>query len=433
MVSSKRILKFWIRLLAVMLPLYGTFVLLALVTLQATGQLTPGWQLPLQIGASLLPPTLALAGAVALATRFLRRFYDLRGRREAFWHIVHCLFGQASFKPWVLIDQAQIGSGQSGPDSMVARVGGPGDLVIRNDSAVVLEQNGKLTRVEGPGRPNLGRFERVHQVVDLRPQRNRSKFFVKGLSKEGIPVRCELELYFQIQSGLADPESDIDPGNPVAATAPSLDVPFPMDPDAVLRAATSATVRQGEFPGLDKVLDWRTLTVLASVPATMRSILARYPLDYLIRPEREGDAHPRQTIRAELEKAMSAAAAHTGARILKVELGQICVDDKVTQKWIEGWRAHWESWESEYLAWADAQYHRQVEGAKAEIMAERIRAMARLLHEVAQQDKAAFITTAKMQMYMILRSVESDSLALTFMPAEAIKLLEDALGLDSTP
>ena len=53
------------------------------------------------------------------------------------------------------------------PDGSLARFGGPGDLIVQQGHAVILERNGKVTNVVGSGLTFLKAFERVSIVVPL--------------------------------------------------------------------------------------------------------------------------------------------------------------------------------------------------------------------------------------------------------------------------
>ncbi|MGC8875309.1 MAG: SPFH domain-containing protein, partial [Chloroflexia bacterium] len=80
---------------------------------------------------------------------------------------------------------------------LFAQFGVPGQLIIEGGMAAVLERLGEFTRVVGPGRHNLQRYERVAHVVDLRPQVRRIK--VESVrTAEGLPFDIELEARFRI-------------------------------------------------------------------------------------------------------------------------------------------------------------------------------------------------------------------------------------------
>jgi len=415
MFSSKRLVRYLRRILSWVMPLCVCLVLLAVLGVLAGGKATNAWQLSVRLGAALVPAAVAVAAAFALPIVYMQKLHDVGSRREIFWYLIHCMFGQGNFKPWLLVEEGKINLQRNPPDSLIVRVGGPGNLVIRKDSAVVLEQGGRLTRVEGPGFPHLERYERIYDAVDLRP--TRWVYPVAGMSKEGIPVTCDADVSFQMQDGNQQATDEM---------------PFPMDKQAVFTAATSKWMRELTRPEGDRMLDWKGLIIISATEGKLRFILARYPLDRLVAPEKEGSEHPRQVIRNELETELHTAAARVGARILKVELGQIKVQDSVTQQWIESWRAEWDRWQSNYLALAEARYVESVGGARSRLIAERITNTANILHELAAQGRQAFVSGALTQFFLGMRNIGTDSLALTYLAPESVKMLQRTAELTLT-
>jgi hypothetical protein len=272
MFNLNRMLTFWRKTLQVLLPIFGSQFILVVLAMQVREKPLTGWRFVLGIAAGFAPAALAIIAGFVFATSYMQALYALKGKREAFWFIVHCMIGQAGFKPWLMVESGKLNEGFCSPDGLISKAGGPGNLIVRKDSAVVLEQAGRLTRVAGPGFTALGRFERLYDTIDLRPRR--WQLPVSGMSKEGIPVTCDTDVVFQI----------LDDGR-----EPTGDNPFPMDPEAVFRAATSKWIREAHRPEGDQVLDWKGLIVVSAMEGTLRFILARYPLDRLIAPEREGE------------------------------------------------------------------------------------------------------------------------------------------------
>jgi regulator of protease activity HflC (stomatin/prohibitin superfamily) len=420
MFNLGRVLRFWRRVLLFLVPFYAALTLAVGVAIWFGTEHIIDLQLGLKLLVGLMMPTLAIVAAFGLAISYLRTLYDLKGYREPFWHLAHSMVGQASLKPWVMVQEGKINTELNPLHSRIVSVGGPGNLILRKDSGVVLQQAGRLTRVESPGLSPLGLFESIYDVIDLRPVR--WQFAVDGLSKEGIPVTCDTDIVFEMDPGQQEPTED---------------TPFPMDKRAVFLASTGKWVREKTRPEEQQIMDWKGRIVMSQAAGNLRSILARYPLDRLIAPERRGQqhapAHPRREIRAQLEKELKAFAPRVGARILDVELGQIRVDDAVTQQWIDSWRARWNYWSAEYLAAADAEYAKIVGEAQSEAIAQRIHETANILYNLALQGRSAFVRGAMIQLHLALRNVGADSLALTYLPAEATKLLQEAVDPKKRP
>jgi len=242
------------------------------------------------------------------------------------------------------------GEVKTNDDHILTRVGGPGGIVIYNDSAVVLERGGRLTRVLGPSRiGTLKRFEKVRDAVDLRPMR--WEYEVGALSKEGIPVTLCADVHFQIHMGHREPTQEN---------------PYPALEEAIFRASTSRCMRDADSGKDDQYLDWARCVILDETESILRSIIARYPINALVglEPVPTSDAdhsrqavqeestagssatteakrenHPREAIQKELAQALREPAANLGAQINKVQLGTIKVSDEVIGQWIEAWQA----------------------------------------------------------------------------------------------
>jgi regulator of protease activity HflC (stomatin/prohibitin superfamily) len=80
-------------------------------------------------------------------------------------------------------------------------------------------------------------------------------------------------------------------------------------------------------------MTWTKMVIIGETEGTLRSILARYPLDQLVDPA------TRRKIQAELEEALHRSVPELGAKIQRVALGDIQLEDEVTQQWIEKWQA----------------------------------------------------------------------------------------------
>lgn len=138
----------------------------------------------------------SLAGILAAfltVCNFLRDFYEIRRFSDA---IIWLL---SSFCPLFrrFVDFTIREGEIADPECPVVRIGGPGYVIIREDSAAVFEQYGRITRVLGPGYHLLMPSERPRGVVDLRPQVHRVQ--VRGFTRDGIPLQGEVEIEYQIR------------------------------------------------------------------------------------------------------------------------------------------------------------------------------------------------------------------------------------------
>jgi len=288
---------------------------------------------------NLLPAALAIAAVPLAASWYLDRFYDLGGLGNGFEYLLLSLFGPTGARPWLTVKEGKITGDTT---STLARIGGPGLLVIYNDNAVVTERGGALERVLEPGYHRLKPFERIWEIVDLRPQH--WVYPVSALTRDGIPIRCDVDVTFKIDDRTEDGRT-IDP---------TPDRPYPFTKEAVLKAATATRIR--EENRVDPVMKWTGRVVIGDAEGILRGLLARYRLDQLVRPgERSGPHSVRREIREALMAQLERSAKRIGVRILSVDIGKIDIQvdlpetqaakelrDEVLDQWIRTWQAELE-------------------------------------------------------------------------------------------
>ena len=378
-----------------------------------------------------LPIIGALVAIPLLASSLFHKLHATKDLKEAHDTLHRIIFGQLGFGPYLLVKEGKIASGE---DTPVARIGGPASLVIYNDTAVVTEQYGRIKRVLGVGFAQLERFEKVWETIDLRPQRWVYEVF--ALTKEGIPISCEADISFKIDDRFRDAQ-----GREQTKT-PTSEVPYPYTEEAVLRAATSKLIREPKHK--DSRMAWTGRVVIGFTEGTLRNILAEYRLDWLIAPPQPGQQHPREKIRRRLEEELQAKVGAVGAKILKVELGEIQVKARdeetaqqlsaiVSRQWVEAWHA---DWEARALA-------SRVEG-EAELLRmdmARIQAQAEMVVTLTEALQSTIVSHGRIEPYILaLRFVEAlrwmsyNTLTREFMPPEAmltLKRLQALLGAEA--
>jgi hypothetical protein len=363
------------------------------------GQIVTGsfW---LAVGLNLLPFVIVVLMIFWLVGRFLSSVYRLESWKEGIGFLIRYRFGQSGFKPILRIREGKVSSTN---DGILTQVGGPGHLVIFNDSAVLLEQSGRFTRAEGPGFCKLEPFEKIYEFVDLRPKR--WVLPVSAMTKEGIPVTWDVEVHYQIDDGGRD------------STEKS---PYPFAREAVFRAATSQWRREA---GADQDLDWEGRVVIGHAGGILRSILAQRPLDQLIGLT-EADARAvRETVQEELEQQLRAAAPALGARILQVKLDNLKVEDAVTQQWIEAWKARWQQWSDVQLAQTEASGVYLYETAKAEAQMRTIVTITQALQKL-ESSPAVTTRVILMRLFSALDRARLLTSSRVFVPGQALGALE---------
>lgn len=280
-----------------------------------------------------------------MGARFIKALYGLKNiaQAEAFLNVQ--LYGRSGFRPYRIIGEGKDLFGEE----VVREIGGPGGLVVRNDTAVVLEGKGKLSRViRGPNFPSLAPFEKIWDVIDLRPQR--WVFDVGAITHDGIPINYEADVQFQV----GDTEDD------------------------VFKVATWKWIREAWRTEPDRLMDWTKRVVIGDTEGNLRSILARYTLDQLI------DSSSRQAVQDELHKALSNSVTKMGVKLLNVALVDIKFKEgQVVQQWIDTWRAERLKERHKTIMEGTVERTRNLEKARAEVRKRMLDETAQVFEEMA--------------------------------------------------
>jgi len=331
-----------------------------------------------------LPALAALIAIPWAASRFIHTLYDTKDVKEAHEFLHRSVFGMTAPEPIMIIKEGDVDIGAGG---LFDRIGGRGFVVVYNDNALVLERGGHLTRVFGPCLGFLGRFERIWEVVDLRPQR--WILTDDAMTKDGIPISCEADITFKIDDRFTDQWGEVRTKQPIetenqqvtdaeivkALGGKGIGEPLPYTDEAVFNAATSLWVRIRQPEHKEQLRKWTGRVVIGGVEGTLRSMLARYRLDWLLQPPQAGQEHPREEIREQLEQKLQAAfppGNKVGARILNVELGKIDVkDERISTQWTDAWYSTWEQRAVEGMAEGEAELAR-LQAAQVQAQAEMV-------------------------------------------------------------
>jgi regulator of protease activity HflC (stomatin/prohibitin superfamily) len=340
-----------------------------------------------------IPAFAALALVFLLASRFVLTLYDTKDQKEASNFLLRNMLGMTGLRPLIIVREGRIAVGEG---TLYDRVGGRGLLIVYNDSAAVIEKGGQLVRVAGPSIGFLKPFERIWEIIDLRHQR--WPFTVDAMTKEGIPVSCEADITFKIDDRYVDEERNIRTKLPIKTEAPTITdeaiaaelakagitEPLPYTDEAVFNAATSTWVRIHQPDHEEQLRKWTGRVIIGEVEGSLRNIIARYQLDWLMRPQVEEGPHSREQIRRQLQDSLDKALPvgnKLGARVLQVELGQIRVKDEVARQWAEAWQAGWEQKAVEGRAEGEAKLV-ELEAAQVQAQAEMVIALAEAIRPI---------------------------------------------------
>ncbi len=246
---------------------------------------------------------LAFGWGKTIAKKFARGVYGLgpQADREVDNLLTYRWVGDRPlFNPYILVKEGTITMGSEA----LREMGGPGGLVLYQDSAVVLEKHGQLSRViVGPKFPDLEPFERVWDVIDLRPQR--WVFAVSAITADGIPIEYDADVQFQVEP----------------------------NQEAILKASLSTWIREAHRTEPDRLMTWTKRVIIGETEGALRTILSHYTLDDLLL------ADTRRKICEELQEKLEAFGQKLGVRILATNLKDLKLEGKVIEQWFETWRA----------------------------------------------------------------------------------------------
>lgn len=291
--------------------------------------------------------------------QYAQAFHDL-SPEDADSLVSRLLFGSTS---GVLL-RVQAGQVDLDGPPVVYKVGGPATLSVDHNSVVVTCRLGVLERVLGPGYHSLRPFERIWDVVDIRPQRR--TVTVDFFTRDGIPASCQVSIVCRVASrDIAD----------VDATTPR----FGYSKQAVLKVATAKFVRKQD--GSDRVLDWVADIANGVMVQTVREVLEQYRLDEFLNPqywldEDEGPARIAATpqllteLESEIEDGVRTEGSEMGVVVERIELGMVRpAEVAISRQWLEFWQAKLQKSVDRYTMQASATHEQLAERARVEAQA----------------------------------------------------------------
>ena len=261
---------------------------------------------------------------------------------------------------------------------IVHKVGGPAKLSVDLHNVVVTSRMGTLYRILGPGFHDLEAFERVWDVVDLRPQRR--TLTVEFVTRDGMPASCQVSIVCRVA-----------PPGDGASNSRETDAPpsFGYDVEAILRVTTSKCVRKVE--GSHRVVDWVTGIVSDVLEETVRDRLELHRLDEFLNPQyglEDEDGPPRiatspkliTDLESEIEAEVRAKARERGVVVDRVEMGTVRpAEDAISRQWLEFWQAKLQKGIDRYTMEAQASHEQLAANARFEA---RVTFVNRMLEEM---------------------------------------------------
>lgn len=206
-------------------------------------------------------------------------------------------------------------------DSVLLGVGGPGRIKVPPGHVMVTELNGRFQRILPAGGHTLGRYEYIHAVLNLQPQRRTADKFT-AYSRDGIELSVGVSVVYRLKMG---------------SQSATKDNPYPYDETAVRQVAYMQTVVDEK----GTVSTWEE-TPINMAKSTLIGILAGYRLNEIIFPERPGE-EPYRTLRNELQRKLRGSLNNLGLDLQGVGIERLDLPEGVNEQYIDYWKSHWES------------------------------------------------------------------------------------------
>jgi hypothetical protein len=384
----------------------------------------------------------AISTVLQLLTQFAEQFHDLS--REDAQNLSFYLFAGPPVEP-PKRPLLRIQEGRTLPDGPLVmymdKVGGPGYFSVAHDSAIVTGRLGKLRRVLGPGFHTAEPFEKVWDVIDLRPQRR--SLHVEFMTTDGIPAYCDAEIRFQI----AGP-TRADFFYPHEENIPPQ--PYPFNPAVILKLATAKYVKSRE--GTGRVQDWRIGLVNGALDGLIRDTLERYSLDHFFNPrywalQNDGTADKTSPppekpvalleIQARIEEAVKRVATERGIVVDMVQLGPVLPDeDAISRQWLAFWQAKAQRPVTAYNLSENARRRKMLEKTSVDAQVELVTSMLSKLQDLDQQKSEVPAQLIVMSFMDVLRTMSDRDPAvqlLMYQQAESLMRIINAIQRDRAP
>jgi len=249
---------------------------------------------------------------------------------------------------------------------------GPGIVITSCDHLVTLFDGLKFSGVKAPGLTFTDIFERIHAVVDLRPQLR--AFPVKAETKDGIPVTMFAFTPFRIDAGERQPR---------------LGASYPFHERAVFRAVHEQPIEHewgrdddGQATEKQDKVPWDELAPRIA-PPLLKDIIVEYTCDELCAP---GD--PRTEIKQKFGERIAKEMESCRIQVMGGGISNIVpADENVVKQRIENWKADWKRKIEIELGKGEAEVARQLESVRTQAQIKVMRDVARILTDEAMSEK----------------------------------------------
>lgn len=219
--------------------------------------------------------------------------------------------------PYVVIPE----NGQIKPEEKwVKWLGGPANLVVTDGIAVYLERGHKFSRVVGSGIVFLDKYETVHSIVQITPQKKDEN--LKASTKDGIPLEINARIVFKV--GLTEQtESD--------------KRLYGLDPLAVRRAVEKTTLRHTEKGGYEES-HWYD-SVWGQINGPIKQYITSHCLDeFFVADQTTENTFP-ELLQQKLFNEVAPKLEDLGVKLLELQITELKPPEDVDKQRLQNWEA----------------------------------------------------------------------------------------------
>jgi regulator of protease activity HflC (stomatin/prohibitin superfamily) len=318
----------------------------------------------------IVPALIGIAIALIRAGTFVAQMYSLKSLGHGIAFVANTTLGLPMGGGWITVHHGDYEDLRPDDHEVLLKIGGPGVLSIKDQTAVLTERGARYSRVLGPEDHTLMPFERIRAIYDLRTQNFDGTEL--SLTKDGIPVRAAVGAMFRFMERMpSEPPSS--PRHPrflsvlhhyLARTPPGSVTEPPVSPEALRMAYYE--VHRPPSP-----IKWYQAAFNSAV-GEVRDELNRRMLDQLFAPD-DPERSPRREIAAKYDAAAKATLAARGIELVDSTFGNLQLPREVTVQRTSMWQAGWEKESTITRSAGEAEGLLQFQTARAEAQAELVK------------------------------------------------------------
>jgi len=311
-------------------------------------------------------PIVVLLFLLAVGARYEQLGYQI----ESFWAALNDLManlGLGSYPALVVSDgKAQI---RAGEDNLVARIGGPGYVIVQPGNAALVESLDGSLRVLGPGRHFLNRLQVLKEFVSLE-EREASIDKLSATTKDGIEVHVrEIRYRYRLAS-----DKSLQDG-----PARSMQDPYPFSEDSVIQMTYNRNVTA------DGLASWH-FGVNRVVDTVITDYIREHFVDHLTAPSAQGDDPRGEIYKKFNSEGVRDQFKRHGADLLWIGIGHFEIPAKqVIEQRVTSWQAKWVGNANIVRAFGESQRMAYQELGRAEAEAEMLMSIVHALEDVDAQ------------------------------------------------